>query len=388
MSETGFEMMKNKKIILFANTDWYLYNFRQSLAERLRDNGFEVVLVSPPGGYGDKLRELGFRWIPFQLSTQSINPLREVVVLWQLFQLYKSERPDLVHHFTIKCVLYGSFVAQILGGIRILNSITGLGHIFTDTGLKAKLICPFVRLLYRFVLSNNNVRVIFQNAEDRSVFVKDHLVDESITRLIRGSGVNCEVFHPVDDIYKRKDAPVRVLFASRLLKEKGVMELLEAARIIKAKNINVEFVLAGDLYPGNPSSLTEEEIEDIEKEGIVTYLGHVENMSALIGSCDVVVLPSYREGTPRILIEAAAMAKPIVATRIAGCLGLVNDWVNGLLVPVKDSAALARAIEYIAEHKDVREKFGAVGRAIVLSEFEENIVLDRTFDVVRELSPT
>lgn len=237
------------------------------------------------------------------------------------------------------------------------------------------------------MLSHNNVRVIFQNAEDRSIFVRDGLVHESITRLIRGSGVNCEVFHPVENIPKPKHGPIRVLFASRFLKEKGILEFIEAARIIKERHLDVEFVIAGDIYPENPSSLSEDEVDAIEREENITYLGHVNNMSALIGNCDIVALPSYREGTPRILLEAAAMAKPIVATRIAGCFGVVKNWVNGLVVPTKDAKALAHAIEVVAEREDLREKFGQVSRRLALTRFEEKIVLDKTVDVINEFNP-
>ena len=373
------------KILLFANTDWYLYNFRRSLAARLRTEGWEVVLISPPGEYGPKLTALGFRWIPCDFAPGGTNPLAEIGVLRRLIALYRTERPDLVHHFTIKCVLYGSLAARLAGGIPVVNAVTGLGHIFTDSGRKATLLRPLVKGLYRFVLGAARSRVIFQNDEDRNFFATTGLVDAERTRLIRGSGVDCALFSPTVHIAAPDSSPLKILFASRLLREKGIVELLAAARILRKNGVDAEFLLAGGLYPGNPSSLSENEMAAIQEEGIVSCLGHVDDMLPLLAAADIVVLPSYREGTPRILIEAAAMGIPIVATDIAGCRGLVQDGVNGFLVPVKDATALATALQRLTADQALRQVMGAAGRAIVLAEFDEEIVLEKTLAVYREL---
>ena len=377
--------MKSGKILLFANTDWYLYNFRHSLAERLRAEGWQVVLISPPGEYGAKLEALGFRWIPFDFAPGGTNPLIELGVLRRLIALYRAERPDLVHHFTIKCVLYGSLAARLVGGIPIVNAVTGLGHIFIDPGLKARLLRPLVKGLYRFVLGAARSRVIFQNDEDRNFFTACGLVEPKRTRLIRGSGVDCSRFSPLPHPDDNPPAAVKILFASRLLREKGIAELLAAARILRRNNVDAEFLLAGDIYPGNPSSLTASELAAIKEEGIVTCLGHVDDMQPLLAQADIVVLPSYREGTPRILIEAAAMAIPIVATDIAGCRGLVQDGINGLLVPVKDAAALAAALQRLLADQKLRQAMGLAGRRIVTAEFDEKIVIEKTLAIYREI---
>lgn len=376
------------KVLLFANTDWYLYNFRRSLAERLRNEGWQVVLISPPGAYGPKLEALGFRWLPFDFSTGGTNPLAELDVLRRLIALYRDERPDLVHHFTIKCVLYGSLSARMAGSIPVVNAITGLGHIFTDSGFKANLLRPLVKGLYRFVLGASRSRVIFQNEDDLNFFVTNRLVAQGKSRLIRGSGVNCTRFSPTIRPAELSAVPLKILFASRMLREKGIFELLQAARIVKQSGVKVAFLFAGDIYPGNPSSLTASEIAAIKAEEIVTYLGHVDDMLSLLRQADIVVLPSYREGTPRILIEAAAMAIPIVATDIAGCRGLVQDGVNGLLVPVRDAQALAEALLRLISDRELRLTMGVAGREIVLNEFDEKIVLDKTFAVYQEISST
>jgi len=378
--------MKQKKVLLFANTDWYLYNFRLALAKELRRKGNEVVLVSPPGPYGQRLIDEGFVWRPFNFSVRSMNPFRELGVIRQLIFLYRKEKPDLCHHFTIKCVLYGSIAAYFSGKTPVVNAATGLGHIFTDNGFKVRLLRPIVRMLYRSILSLNrqNMRVIFQNTEDRALFIQAGMVPESLARVVRGSGVNCEQFHPDDDQHDGK--PIRILFASRMLKEKGIRELIEAAAILKGKGVTAKFVIAGDAYPENPSSLTEREIERIKKTENVAYMGHVDDMPALIGESDIVVLPSYREGTPKILIEAAAMGKPIVATDIAGCAELVRHNVNGFLVPVRDAQALSDALLTLISDRALRESFGKRGREIVLNEFAEDIVISKTMEIYSELS--
>jgi glycosyltransferase involved in cell wall biosynthesis len=371
------------KILFFANTDWYLYNFRRSLALALRDAGHEVVLVSPPGPYGEKLQALGFRWIPFAFSTCSTNPFREVSVLTRLVALYRRERPSLVHHFTIKCVLYGSLAARFSGVKRVVSAVTGMGHIFIDQGLKARALRPLVRWFYRFSLGGANSRVIFQNQDDCDTFAAAGMVKHARMHVIRGSGVDCARFYPVD--VRTNNRVPKVLFASRLLREKGVFELLDAIRLLRTRGVNAEFLLAGNLYPENPSSLTGKELEEVRNEGLISYLGHIEDMPGLLSRCDIVVLPSYQEGTPRILIEAAAAEKPIVATDIAGCRGLVRHGINGLLVPVKDCARLSASLERLILDEQLRRDFGKAGRRIVLEQFDEKIVIAETLAVYDSL---
>jgi glycosyltransferase involved in cell wall biosynthesis len=331
------------------------------------------------------LTALGFRWIPFDFSNCGTNPLRELKTISRLIALYRKERPTLVHHFTIKCVLYGSIAARLVGGISVVNAVTGMGHIFTDAGIKARLLRPVVNSLYRLALGFCASRVIFQNEQDRNIFCDAGLVPLKRTCLIRGSGVNCSKFVPSTG-RKACEGSVKILFASRMLREKGVFELVAAASIIRKKGIHARFLFAGDIYPGNPSSLSAEELDGFSAAGI-EYLGHVSDMPSLIDECDIVALPSYREGTPRILIEAAAMGKPIVATDIAGCRGLVCDGKSGYLVPVKNATALAEALEMLIYDDDLRQRFGQFGRQIVLDEFDEKIVIAETLELYGEVIP-
>lgn len=373
--------MNSRKILLFANTTWYLYNFRQSLARELLAEGWDVVLVSPPDEYGARLLERGFRWLPFSFSTRNTNPFKEILVIFRLILLYRRERPAIVHHFTIKCVLYGSIAALFCGRPPVINAVTGMGHIFTDHGIKARILRPFVRAFYRLVFSRRQCRVIFQNEDDLQHFIHSGLIDAEKTELIRGSGVDCTVFCPAENCELKGGAGVTILFASRLLREKGIDELHEAAAILRARGCRAIFLVAGDLYPENPSSYVEEDIEVMKRKGLFSFLGHVDAMRELLAKCDIVVLPSYREGTPRILLEAAAMALPVVATDIAGCRGVVVDGVSGFLVPIKNSRALADALEKLIMDAGLRLRFGMAARDIVAASFDERKVIAQTLDV-------
>lgn len=380
--------MIRPKVAMFANTDWYLYNFRLNLARRLQQCGCEVVLISPAGEYRERLVSSGFRHIPFDFSTRSTNPLRELLVLTRLIRLLRQERFDLLHNFTIKPVIYGSVAAWLSNRVPVVNSVTGLGHIFVDPGLKARLLRPLVWCCYWLVFARDEgARVIFQNEEDLQGFVDLGIIRRSAARVIRGSGVNCRRFSPQHSA-AREVSPlhVRVLFASRLLREKGIIELIDAARLLHERAVPARVMVAGDYRSENPSSLSAEEVETIRREGVVQLLGHVEDMPGLLAEADIVVLPSYREGTPKILLEAAAMALPLIATDVPGCRGVVRHGINGLLVPARDASALARAIETLVRNRDLRQSYGRAGRKLIKEKFEESLVLDRTLEVYRELA--
>ena len=226
------------KILLFANSDWYLYNFRLSLAKNLREQGHEVILVSPPGDFQELLQRDGFPWIPFELSRQSINPFGELVAIWRLILLYHRIRPDIVHHFTIKPVIYGSIAAHLTGITGIINSITGLGHLFINTDRATRLLRAIASRLYRMNLYDT--QVIFENPEDRDIFIQKHLIYAEQAHLILGTGVDVEKYRPTD---KSNDKPV-VLFSSRMLVTKGLLEYVEAARALRQKGLNARFALA------------------------------------------------------------------------------------------------------------------------------------------------
>ncbi|SFN31837.1 glycosyltransferase family 4 protein [Dokdonella immobilis] len=372
------------KIVLFANTEWYLYNFRRSLALALRDAGYEVLLISPPGPYGEKLRALGLRWVPVPMVRRSLNPLRELHLLWHLWRLFRRERPALVHGFTIKCAVYGSLAARMAGVPARINAVAGMGYVFSSADLKARLLRPLVRALLRLTLGGANARLILQNPDDVALFEQAGLVDGANVRLIAGSGVDCMRFK-ARPAARESNGPPKVLLASRLLWDKGIAEFVAAARILRAEGRGGAFLLAGDPDPGNPAAVPLATVQGWVDEGVLQWLGHVDDMPALFASVDMVVLPSYREGLPKGLIEAAACALPLVTTDVPGCREVVTDGVDGLRVPVRDADALARAIARLIDDPELATRLGQAARAKALERFDERLVVARTIAVYREL---
>lgn len=372
------------KLILFANTDWYLYNFRRSLALALREAGHEVLLISPPGPYGEKLRDLGLRWQALPMDRRSLNPLREAALLSHLWRLFRREKPDLVHGFTIKCAVYGSLAARVAGVPARVNAVAGMGYVFISNDAKARILRPLVRTLLKLALGGRGARLILQNPDDVALFEAAGLVDAAQVRLIQGSGVDCSRF-ATNSRVRESGKPLRVLLPARLLWDKGIAEFIAAVRRLKGEGRAIDFLLAGDPDPGNPAAVPEADLRGWVNEGLVQWLGHVDDMPALFASVDMVVLPSYREGLPKGLIEAAACALPLVTTDVPGCREVVTDSVDGLLVPVRDADALAYAIARLQDDPALAMKLGAAARAKALAMFDERIVIARTQAVYAEL---
>lgn len=376
------------KVLLFANTDWYLYNFRRSLALALRDAGHDVLLVSPQGSYGAQLTALGLRWLPAPMDRRSLNPLREAALVWWLRALMRRERIDLMHGFTIKCAVYGSLAARLAGVSARVNAVAGMGYVFTSNDTKARLLRPIVRTLMRTALNGSRARLILQNPADVAQFAHAGIVNTAQVRLIPGSGVDIQRFVPCTDPPTPDSVHrLRVLLPARLLWDKGVAEFVEAARLLRREGRAIDMLLAGEPDPGNPAAVPEESLRAWHAEGIVQWLGHVNDMPALLRSVDVVALPSYREGLPKGLIEAAACARPLVTTDVPGCRDVVTHNVSGLLVPARDAQSLANAIARLHDNPTLRAQFGAAARSKALREFDERIVISRTLSVYRELLP-
>ncbi|MFE0500454.1 glycosyltransferase family 4 protein [Lysobacter soli] len=373
------------RIVFFANTDWYLYNFRLPAAMQLQAQGAEVVMVSPEGPYGERFAKNGIRWETLPMDRASLNPLREAVTIKHLAALLRRERPDLIHNFTVKCAVYGAMAARLSGVPAVVNAVAGLGYVYASNGLKARVLRPVVSTLMRSTLGSGNSRVILQNPDDAEALTKLRLVREDRIRVIRSSGVNVERFQPATG--RADDAPLRVLLAARLLREKGIGEYVEAARMLKERGRNVEFLLAGTPDYGNPSSFQGEEVQAWHDAGLIQWLGHVDDMPALMASVDVMALPSYyREGVPRCLIEGAASGLCIVTTNLPGCREVVTTHgEDGLQVPPRDAASLAALIMQLDDDRAQVRRLGAKARERALAHFDERLVIGRTLDVYREL---
>lgn len=373
------------KVLLFANTEWYLFNFRQSLARALRDAGHDVLLVSPSGPYGEKLRELGYRWEPAPMVRRSLNPLRELALVQWLRRLITREQVDLVHGFTIKCAVYGGIAARLERTPARVSAVAGMGYVFISNSPRAMALRPVIRSLFRYALGGERARLILQNPDDVRMFASARLVNPDVVRLIPGSGVDCSRFTPISG--DRSRARFRVVLPARLLWDKGLTEYVEASCILRARGAPVDFLLAGDPDPGNPAAVPDSVVRGWAEEGLVQWLGHVTDMPTLFHSVDAVVLPSYREGLPKGLIEAAACALPLITTDVPGCREVVTHEKDGLLVPVKNAQALADAIARLQADPALCRRLGSAAREKALAQFDERSVIERTLSVYRELIP-
>jgi glycosyltransferase involved in cell wall biosynthesis len=372
------------KIIFFANTDWYLYNFRRALASAARNAGHEVILVSPHGPYGAKLETMGFRWIAVPMERRSLNPLREIAVINWLRKLIRTEDVDLVHGFTIKSAVYGALAARFSGDRAVVSAVAGLGYVFTSRDRRAKLLRPLVRSVMRFAMGGKSARLILQNPDDVALFKEAEIVHPSRISLIRGSGVDCSRFSQC--AVRAPGEPLRVLLAARLLWDKGLAEYVVAARILKASGRSVRFLLAGSPDPGNPNAVPEATVKAWAEEGLIEWLGHVDDMPALLASIHAMALPTaYGEGVPRSLIAAAACGLALVTTDAPGCREVVTNEVDGLLVPLRNAEALAAAIARFHDDPELAAKMGQAAKAKALREFDERIVIERTLAVYDEL---
>lgn len=371
------------KVVLFANTDWYLWNFRRSLALALHRAGHDVLLVSPDGPYGPRLRDLGLRWQPVPMNRRSLNPVREAALLVHLVRLLRRERPDLLHSFTIKCAVLGSLAARLAGVASRVNAVAGMGYVFINQSAKARLLRIVVVTLLKLSLGGRGARLILQNPDDMALLRRARVVEPERIRLIQGSGVDCERFSP-----RLVDAPrrrLRVLLPARLLWDKGLAEYAEAARLLRERQVPVDLLLAGDPDPGNPAAVPESQVRGWVAEGILQWLGHVDDMPALFRDMDIVALPSYREGLPKGLIEAGASGCALVATDVPGCRDVVAHEVDGLRVPAMDATALAGAISRLASDGELRGRLGKAAREKALARFDEKIVVHETLAVYQEL---
>ncbi len=366
------------KAVLFANTDWYLYNFRLAYAQFLKSKGWDVILMSPAGVYAEKLKELGFRHIALEFSRKGMNPAAEHDTVRRIREVYAAERPDLVHHFTIKCMIYGSLAARQVGIKSVVNSVTGLGFVFLSRKPSVCLLRALIKRLYKKAFKGT--QVIFENPDDRALFLKMGLVDERSSCVILGTGIDTEAFVPV----RPPDTTPLTILPARMLWDKGIGEFVEAATAIRAEGIQARFALIGKLDEGNPACVESETLTRWQKEGNVEWWGWQEDIYACISLADIVCLPSYREGLPKILLEAASCGRPIVTTDVPGCREIVIDGLNGLLVQVKSAEALKDALLRLIKDRDLRIKMGEAGRELAVSRFSTEIVNRETYKIYLE----
>ena len=368
-----------KKIAIISNASWNLYNFRLSLMKAMQNAGYEVVAIAPYDEYSKKIIDEGFEYQSITINAHGINPFQDMKTTIEFYQLLKNLSPDFICNYTIKPNVYASFVARVLN-IKIINNIAGLGTLFIKEGA----VTSIAKILYKASQSKVD-RVFFQNREDFNFFVDAGLVNSANCDILPGSGVDTERFRPQEQ--PQRDT-IRFLHISRMIWEKGIGQYVDAARIIKAKYPNVEFCLLGFLEPTNPGAISAKQMKAWVEEGVINYLGVSDDVDKVITTADCVVLPSYyREGTPKVLLESASSAKPIITTDNVGCRDVVDDGVNGYLCKPRSVVDLVEKMEmFLALTKEEKDAMGIKSREKVKNEFDEKIVIGKYLEVLSSYS--
>ncbi|BFU93730.1 MAG: Alpha-D-QuiNAc alpha-1,3-galactosyltransferase [Nitrospira sp.] len=374
-------MNARPRLLYLITEDWYFWSHRLDLARAAVAAGFDVALATRVTDHETRILKEGFRLFPIRLSRRSRNPLAELAALAELTRLYRRERPAIVHHVGLKPILYGSVAARLAAVPTVVNAFAGLGYLFTDEARQGRLLNRTLGRALRLVLASVRSTVIFQNRDDRDRLIKERVVTQEQSRIIPGSGVDVSTFtlRPPSG-----EGPI-VMLASRMLWDKGIGEFIEAARRLAREGVSARFVLVGRCDEHNPAAIPEETVRSWVAEGLVEWWGHREDMSAVLALATIAVLPSYREGLPKSLLEAAACGKPMVTTDVPGCREILVHGVTGLLVPPKDSAALAAAIHSLLDDPSLRTAMGVAARELVVRSFSVETVTRQVIRLYREL---
>ena len=368
-------------ILYVVNSSDFFVSHRLPVAKAAKESGFEVHVATAAGNGVEAILDCGFFWheVPFSRSGQS--PLIELKTVIWLYRLFVTLMPSLIHLVTIKPVIYGGVTARLARVPSVVSAISGLGTVFLATSLSANFRRRLILALYRLALKRDGGLVVFQNPDDRALLLSANAIDHQQARMIKGSGVILSDYPYLPEPANKST----VVMAARLLKDKGVLDYLEAAKILNGRGVKAEFLLVGDIDPGNPSSLSSMELEQIEIDGYVTLLGHCDDIAAVYSAANVVCLPSYREGLPKSLVEAAACGRAVVTTDVPGCRDAIIPNKTGVLVPVQDARALANAIAGLLCNKVLRHEMGRAGRELAEREFDVDMVANQHLDIYQEL---
>ena len=365
------------KIAIVLNTSWNIYNFRMNFIRSLQAQGHEVHTVAPIDDYTRILREAGCIHHPVKMDSRGANPIKDTALIVELWSIYRKMRPDIILHYTIKPNVYGSLAAGMLG-IPTINNVCGLGTVFLKDNLVSAIAMFLYRISFRFAS-----KVFFQNPDDLSLFLDKKLVAPEKTGLIPGSGIDLNRFQPV--AFKRNSS-FTFLLISRLITDKGVLEYIKAVKQLRAQGMNARFQILGAKDPDHKRGIKLKTIDEWIRNGTIEYLGTTSDVRQFIHQADCIVLPSYREGTPRTLLEAASSSKPIIATDVPGCHQVVRHQFNGLLCKLKNPEDLAQKMDSMANFDDATiKKFGENGRQKMEEEFDEKVVIDKYIMAIANL---
>lgn len=367
-------MQSKKKIVLFGNTSWSMYNFRKDLIVYLQSLGYKVAVIAPIDEYSSKIASLGCEYFNIKLDRKGINPLRDIVLLIDIYKLLKSIKPDICFFYTIKPIIYGCFVCSHLK-INNVAVTTGLGHLFS----KQSIISMLVKFMYKFSLRKCN-KVFFLNNDDCKCFIDNHIVTDKQALVLKGEGINPQKF-----LYdKCKNTPFVFLLISRMLWSKGIGVFVEAARKVKQQYPSVQFNLLGFVGVDNPEAISLSQIKTWTEEGFISYLGETDNVIPFINESTSIVLPSfYGEGIPFTLLEGASMARPLITTNNVGCRDVVVDTINGYVCEKQSVSSLVEAmIRMIELPVEDLQRMGEQGRLIINKEFHQDVVFQKYKEVI------
>ena len=371
-----------KRIAFLSHIDINLYLFRLHIMKKLKAKGWDVFAIIPKGKYFNEFFRYDINAISYTMLRKSLNPIREIRVIFTIRKILKSIKPHILHTYVVKSNIYGSIAARATHVPVLINSITGLGSFYIENSSKAIFIRRILEFLYRFAFSYSK-KVIFQNPDDLKYFIEKAIIPIHKAYLIRGSGVDIRKFSPPI----QKPSPIyKVILISRLIKHKGIIEFCESAKILRKKYRNIEFLLVGDFYDGNPYSVSGEYIEELHKRGIINFLGWRDDIKELIEDSHLLVLPSYREGLPNTPLEAMAMRKPIIVTSVPGCKEVVEDGVNGYKIEPKNIDVLVKKIREHYINKSFSGKAGIFGRKKAEVEFSKEKIVDMHVRLYERLS--
>ena len=365
-----------------ANSDWLLAHFRLPLLNALEQEGLELILISPSGEYVELLQAAGYQWKPWHLARKSLSPLKVVRAVGELIRYYRLFQPTAVHQITIQAIFYGSIAARLTGVPVVINNYTGLGYLFSQAK-QASWLRKVTLPILRWASHRGGFFSVLLNEQDQRELIERRIITRQRSQIIPGEGIDLERFHPADEDRDRE--PLVVLMAARLLWDKGVEDYLKAAAAVKEKAPEVQFWLAGSPDPGNPSSIPEERLAAWREEGVVRFLGYREDMADLLRKAEVAVLPSYHEGLPMFLLEAAASGLSIIATDLEGCRAIVVEGENGFLVPTGDVERLAGRLLELIRQPELRKRMGVKSREIAEKRFDQKLIISQFLELYRRL---
>lgn len=384
MSKGGGTAAARPRILYLSHEALFFTTHRMPVGVAMRQAGFDVHVAAPWDETGAaRIQAAGLTYHPIPLARGGRNPLAEARLLAAISYIVGQVEPDLVHHISMKPVIWGGIATRLLGVPAVVHAITGLGYLFIRGGPVAWAQRQAVKALFRFALGHRNGRVIFQNGDDRDLFLRHRMVAPRRVTMIRGCGVDMAEFSPAPE----PDGPPVVMFPARLIGDKGLNEFIQAVQILKQRGVDARFVLVGRHDPQNPTDVGEARVADWQARGLVEVRGYSAAMPATLNAAHIVCLPSYREGLPRTLIEAAACGRAIVTTDVPGCREVVRDGENGLLVPLRDGPALAEALAALIADPERRRAMGARGRAIAEAEFSVERFVAESLDCYRQVLP-